>query len=174
MDDAQLIAAAARGDEEAFAALYRRHQGYVLALSARFGVTGDESLDILQETFIRVAKHLKRIRSSSRFTTFLYPVVRHLCIRRKRRGARLLFLGGTAEIEVLVPPDDPAEPLPPGIRILVASLPSHQREVVLLRFADDLSLEEIAQALSVPLGTVKSRLHLALAALRRNQEMADL
>jgi RNA polymerase sigma-70 factor (ECF subfamily) len=173
MDDGQLIEAAASGDEEAFAALYWRHRGYVLALSIRFGVTGDESLDILQETFIRVAKHLKSIRNSARFTTFLYPVVKHLCIRRKRKGARLLFLGGTAEIEVLVPPDDPADPLPPDIRSLVASLPSHQREVVLLRFADDLSLEEIAEALAIPLGTVKSRLHLALAALRRALETTD-
>ena len=61
---------------------------------------------------------------------------------------------------------------PAALRAAVASLPEGQREVLLMRFVDDMSMNEIALALSIPVGTVKSRLHNALAALRADPRTA--
>jgi RNA polymerase sigma-70 factor (ECF subfamily) len=97
--------------------------------------------------------------------TFLYPAVRNVAVRLRRKRARAQPLEEGVE---------PAAPESPGasreradLGDLVAGLPEAEREVVILRFADGLKLEEIAARLGLPLGTVKSRLHRALTELRR-------
>jgi RNA polymerase sigma-70 factor (ECF subfamily) len=119
---------------------------------------------VLQETFAYLARKFPGFRLSSRVTTFLYPTVKHFAetARRKRTKTR-----GTSPLpHALIAPiarvGDPRAEL----AAMLGSLPEAQREVVLMRFVDDFALEEIATALSVPLGTVKSRLHQALQSLR--------
>jgi RNA polymerase sigma-70 factor (ECF subfamily) len=97
----------------------------------------------------------------------LYPVVKHKSISVLRRRKKLVDLQAFREGK---PQDDlawqPAEPGGVGLNRLVSQLPEGHREVVWLRFGLDFRLEEIAQALEIPLGTVKSRLHNALKLLR--------
>jgi RNA polymerase sigma-70 factor (ECF subfamily) len=170
--DGALIEAARKGDEEAFETLYRRYREYVLIIASRYGVTGAAALDVLQETFFYFFRKLPDFELRARFSTFLYPVVKNLSLKKKAEGARLIgYENGGIDIGSL-PSGEKTEDS--GARILetVASLPVEQKETVLLRFADGMTLGEIAAALDIPLGTVKSRLHNALSALRRNEETA--
>ena len=161
--DEELVRAAGRGDAAAFEALYRRHRGLVLGLGRRFAGAA-LAADVAQEVFLYLVARLPELRLQGRLATFLYPVVKHVAAAARRRERR----PGPAEREVseeLIAPA-PAAPEDEDLAAALAALPEAQREVVLLRFADAFSLEEIAAALGIPLGTVKSRLHHALAGLR--------
>jgi RNA polymerase sigma-70 factor (ECF subfamily) len=112
--------------------------------------------------------------------TFLFPVVRHAAIRqmeRARRAAGVSSASGATIEPVAGTPATPGTSSADLARVLaeaVARLPEGQREAVHLRFAEGLSLAEIAEALHVPVGTVKSRLSLAMKALRERPELAEL
>ena len=160
--DQQLIAAINAGDAAAFDALYYRYRDRVLRLAVRFTGNHDDALDVLQETFAYLFRKFPGFVLTSRMTTFLYPAVRNLSLaaRRKRRGVELL----DAEMPGFVVPD-PAMARS-DLSAAMANLSTAHREVVLLRFVDDLTIDEIADVLDVPAGTVKSRLHHAIAAMR--------
>ena len=161
--DLELVAALNRGEDRAFDALYFRYRDWVTRLAMRFTRSADDSLDVMQETFLYVFGKFPGFTLSARMTTFLYPVVRNLSIaaRRKKRGMQTLELltepTGAAGVE-----DDPLADL----RVVMARLPETHREVMLMRFVDDMTVPEIALAMGIPEGTVKSRLHHAIANLR--------
>ena len=139
-EDRLLIAAARDGDERAFEDLYHRYRGYVLIVAARFGLSGDDALDVLQETFFYFFRTLPRFELRARFSTFLYPVVKNLTLKKKAKGSRLLsFSNGGIDIDALRAPEG-AEDWRCRIIETVNTLPSQQREVVLLRFVDGMSL----------------------------------
>ncbi len=98
-------------------------------------------------------------------TTFLYPVVKHLALAAKRKTMRLV----ADDVAIHSMPDesqeDPGDSRP-ELSAVLAALPDTHREVLLMRFVDGLSLVEIATALAIPVGTVKSRLHNALNTLK--------
>jgi RNA polymerase sigma-70 factor (ECF subfamily) len=165
--DPELIAAINGGDAAAFEVLYQRYRDWVVHLAAR--LTGDEhlALDVLQETFLYVLKKFPGFRLTAQFKTFLYPAVRNLSIAARRKTKRLQ----SDETELQAIADTAAQSQPAAaadLAFVLDGLPEEQREVLLLRFVDGLSLAEIASALGIPLGTVKSRLHNALAALKQD------
>ena len=159
--DADLVVAANAGDASAFDALYHRYKGWVVSLATRFTGDPDQALDVLQETYLYLLSKFPGFRLTSRLTTFLYPAVKNLSIAARRKSAR--FAAGAATLDHF---PAPAAVQDSELTAVVAGLPETHREVVLMRFVDGLSLEEIATALSIPLGTVKSRLHNALKTLR--------
>jgi len=137
-----------------FEAIYRAHRDWVVGLAYRFCGDRDEALDVMQEAFLYLWKKLPlRVKA----TTLLYPVVKHLALDRRRRK-RAESLPGELE---------GARGIPDDMRGLLAPLSEEHREIVMLRFAQGLDLAEIADALGIPLGTVKSRLHYALGELRK-------
>jgi RNA polymerase sigma-70 factor (ECF subfamily) len=162
--DQALIDAARAGDERAFETLYYRHREWVVRLALRFTGNEADALDVMQSTFAYLVDRLPRLTLTASMTTFLYPVVKHLAIDLKRKMRRQETRADIPDVEApardSVTRDDLAEAL--------ASLPDIQREVVLMRYVDDMTLGEIAAALVIPLGTVKSRLHNALDALSRD------
>ena len=163
--DRELIEAAKRGDVDAFEVLYLRYRDWVVSVAYRFSGHDDDALDVLQETFAYVLRKLPDLELHAQMRTFLYPAVKHLALSRRRasrRHQRLEVADDVAQPEAEREDDGHAE-----LAKRIATLPEPQREVVWLRFADDLDLKEIAATLDVPLGTVKSRLHHALEKLRR-------
>ena len=167
--DETLIAAVNHGDAAAFEVLYYRYRDWVAHLAFRF--TGDReiALDVLQETFLYFSKKFPGFRLTAKVTTFLYPAVRNYSIAARRKRDRLTPLD-SAQLEAA-----PAAPAPVrGLAEMLVDLPEEQREVLLLRFVDDLSLDEIAATLRIPLGTVKSRLHYALKTLRASDATKKL
>jgi len=161
--DQQLVAALNAGDTSGFDALYHRYRDCVVRLARRFTGSDDDALDVLQETFAYVFGKFPGFSLSAKMTTFLYPVVRNLSIAARKKSAR--HRGADPNMEPLIAPAAPAGGRA-ELALVMQALPEGQREAVLLRFVDGLSLQEIASALGIPEGTVKSRLHHALNALR--------
>lgn len=166
--DAQLVADLNAGDASAFDGLYYRYRDWVVAMSRRLTGNDQDALEVLQEVFAYVFAKFPGFTLSAKMTTFLYPVVKNLSIAARRKSGRLA--GDPAVFEPIAAPVAPADGRAELSQVL-AQLPPAQQEVVLLRFVDGLSLAEIAQALAVPEGTVKSRLHNAIAALRADEKI---
>jgi RNA polymerase sigma-70 factor (ECF subfamily) len=167
-DDQALIEAANRGEVAAFEALYYRYRDWVVRLAWRFTGNREDALDVLQETFAYLLRKLPRLRLTARMTTFLYPAVKNLSLAIVRKRKRLVFDEGALR-DVATRAAEHAQASRAELAAVLAGLPEAQREVVLMRFVDDMSLREIAVALRIPLGTVKSRLHNALKALRDDE-----
>lgn len=161
--DLDLIHRANGGDKDAFEKLYYRYREWVFSLACRFCGNEHDAADVLQDTFFYFLNKFPGFKLTCRLKTFLYPVVTHLALSCKEKGKK------TAPVEA---EDIPARPVRDENRErselaeAVRQLPAHQREVVMLKFADGLELTEIARALDIPVGTVKSRLHNALERLR--------
>jgi RNA polymerase sigma-70 factor, ECF subfamily len=167
--DAELVAAINNGDAAAFEVLYFRYRDWVVGLAYRFTGDSDAALDVLQETFLYVLRKFPGFRLTANFKTFLYPAVRNLSIAARRKAAR--YQATADELEQLehAPAPTAACPEAGDLPVVLSGLPEEQREVLRLRFVDGLSLAEIATAMDIPLGTVKSRLHNALQALRADE-----
>lgn len=159
-----LIAAANDGDEAAFVALYERHRVWVVRLAHRLTGNADDAQDVLQETFKYLLGKFPGFELTAAMTTFLYPVVKNLSlgILRQRRLERV----ADEELLANLPAGPETDPAGGELSAVLAALPATHREVVLMRFVDGMSLEEIGMALEIPIGTVKSRLHNALHQLK--------
>lgn len=158
--DHELIEAIRAGDGPAFETFYHRYRDWVVGLAYRFCGNREDALDVLQETFAYLLRKMPDFELRARMKTFLYPAVKHLALRRKELAHRQAPL--ETDPEAVERPSDDVEGF-------LRHLPEEQREVVWLRFSGGLALKEIAEALSIPLGTVKSRLHAALKALREQK-----
>jgi RNA polymerase sigma-70 factor (ECF subfamily) len=163
--DRRWIEAIRRGDEHAFEELYREHRDWVFRLALRLTGKHADALDVLQESFAYLLRRLPGLELRVGLRTFLYPAVQHLSAAARQKAGRAH--SDEEALESAPAPDSPPE----GGHLAAAlrRLPDPQREVLLLRFVDGLLLEEIAAALGIPLGTVKSRMHHALAALRADE-----
>ncbi|MGH7178305.1 MAG: RNA polymerase sigma factor [Tepidisphaeraceae bacterium] len=164
--DTQIISDINAGDDASFEALYYRYRDWVVRLARRRTSNDEDALEVLQETFAYLARKFPGFQLTAAMTSFLYPVVTNLSIAARRESRR--FQVGGQELETS---QERRSPDPAGVTDLAAALsglPGIHREVVLLRFVDDLSLQEISDALSLPLGTVKSRLHYAIGCLRHD------
>jgi len=168
--DRELVRAASQGDRSAFEAIYFRHRDWVVRLAGRLTGDRDDALDVPQETFAYLWRKLPDLELRARLTTFLYPAVKNLSIAAARKRRRYVTGDDLPEppVEAPAPGSSRAE-----LAAVVGVLPEGQRDVLLMRFVDSMSLDEIAAALAIPLGTVKSRLHNALAALREDQRTRD-
>ena len=158
----------------AFEALYARHKDFVIRVALRFVRDRDTALDVLQETFGYLLRKFppsgEGLTLTAQLTTFLYPVAKNNALTLLRKADRFPTAG---EIE----PDDLGQfdaDEPGDLASVLAALPEERREVILMRFVDGMSLQEIADALEIPLGTVKSRLHLAIKQLRESPSITDL
>ena len=162
--DGELVAAINAGDWSAFEVLYFRYRDWVYRLAWRFSGDEADAQDVVQEVFVYLAKKFPGLELTAGMTTLLYPAVKHTAItlRKKRRRMEML---GDMEIEGR---DEGDEDLRGQLREVMRGLSEEHREVVLMRFVDDMSLEEIAGALGVPTGTVKSRLHHAVRGMRED------
>jgi RNA polymerase sigma-70 factor (ECF subfamily) len=167
-NDQQLVHDACAGDGTAFDALYYRYRDWVVTLAYRFTHNHDDALDVLQETFSYVLRKFPHLQLTASMKTFLYPAVRNLSIeiRRKRRRSS----GGEEALAFLPDPSAATKPALEDLAAVLSALDAAHREVLLMRFVDGLKLEEIAAALSIPLGTVKSRMHNALQQLRADPD----
>lgn len=164
-DDAALLAAAASGDQHAFARLVERHAGMVMAVCRRYA--GDDAEDAAQETFVKAWRAASTFSGRSSVRTWLYRIAVNAARDRLRRDRRR---PATADVDVadlaerLSDPADIDEQLAargvdPALRRALAQLPPTQREVVVLADVFGLGHAELAHRQSVAPGTIKSRLH---------------
>lgn len=118
--------------------------------------------DLLQDTFVRALAHPDRLRTSISQRAYLFGIARHVGIDALRRQRPTVEMAADAPASTNAP-DGRLEPM----RQAISRLPEPQREALILKLQQDLSYAEIAEALDIPVGTVRSRLHLALLHLRR-------
>lgn len=183
--DVYLVERALDGDIVGFEKLVSRYQNKLLGYVARMtNGDRDEAEDIVQEAFIKAYRSLDGFRGQSSFSTWIYKIATNLCIdharARKRRPQSAYSLdepyekdgdeGGGREIA-----DDRFEPgkgverdeMRQLVRETVASMPEKQRQVLVMCDLQGMAYEDIAAALDIPLGTVKSRIFHARADLAR-------
>jgi len=172
----------ARDAAAAFAVLYRRHRDFVLRVALRFVAERELAHDALQETFTYLLRQFpptgRGLTLTARLTTYLYPIAKNFALTSARKSRR--YTHADDELIEALPdadertPEKAADTSSDALDRALACLSPERREVLTLRFVDDLSLEEIAGALDIPLGTVKSRLHLAIKALRNDPTINEL
>lgn len=159
------------GDADAFSPLVEAYQKNVYNLALRMTGNPEDALDMAQEAFIRAYNSLSSFRGDSKFSVWLYRIVSNVCLDflRARKGRTAVPLSQTdpdGEDAALEIPDERALPeaeleralTRDAVRRGLQALPDDQREILLLREIQGLSYEEIAAALSLEGGTVKSRI----------------
>lgn len=166
-----------RRDPELFDRLIERYQHRLLRYLVFLTGNRELSEDIFQETWIRVMERGKQYNGKAKFDTWLFAIARHLVIdwSRKKTATSLEALQEQFGNEnAFDPPSSAPSPFDAvttrenreSVQSALARLDSLHREVLVLRFHEELSLEEIAAVTDAPLSTVKSRLYRGLAALK--------
>jgi RNA polymerase sigma-70 factor, ECF subfamily len=175
-EERRLVAAAARGSQAAFEALYRRHAPRVYALCLR--MTGQVALaeDCSQEAFVQAWRNLGRFESRSAFGTWLHRIAVNAVLQQGRRRGEALGLEDSAEREAAdVLPDvtleDPAARR--DLEVAIASLPERARHVLVLVGVYGHTHEEAAAMLGVAEGTCKAQLHRARELLTQRLESQE-
>ena len=171
MDEDKIVQRARRGDAAAFEQLVTAYRDRVYRLALRLCGNEADADEAAQDAFLAAWRGLPNFRGESKFSTWLYQLVNHAAIDLLRREKRQVAAGDIDEVDA---PDTAPSPhrlaerneQRQAVREAVLALPEEQRQVVVLRFMEELSYEEIGAALHLPTGTVKSRLNRAKAALR--------
>ena len=171
-----MVKAARRGDADAWDALFRAYQLPVYVFVIKMVRNETIALDLVQETFIAATKYLGSLKNDERFVSWLFSIARQKCAGHWRKHK---------EVEPLPEQDLEAseDPMPHDWMIAaereshlheqIEKLPEPHREVIVLFFLEEFSIEEIAEITDSKPGTVKSRLHYAKKTLRKLLESAN-
>ncbi|HEV7690531.1 MAG TPA: RNA polymerase sigma factor [Hyphomonadaceae bacterium] len=164
LSDEQLVGLAAGGDRAAYGELARRHARFVRDLMRRMGADQATADDLTQDAFIDAMRSLPGYRLDAPFTAWIRTVAARLYLKRKQKDARLVVMAEP------VGEDQAAESMDPAVRMdlnaALATLSPAERTCVTLCHGAGLTGQEIADALDVPLGTVKSHVTRGLDKLR--------
>jgi len=166
-DDIALMAAVQAGRREAFAVLIGRHQLKLVNFFRRQGAYHDAE-DLTQETLLRLFRYRHKYRPTAKFTTFLYTLARHVWVdhlRQMQKRERIAERGAAEQPDCDDRAQDQAR-VRLDAQTALDQLPEKLRSVVVLSLYQGLRYEDIAAVLSVPVGTVKSRMFLAMIRLR--------
>lgn len=180
LEDSMLISRAQAGDRSAFNALVSKHQQRAYQYAYRLTRNADEAQDVVVEAFLRVFNALHNFKGQSSFITWLYRIMTNCYLDHKKRdkSKRNVSLETTIQTEsgelTRQIEDDGPSPYEETERDArsrrmdhaVSQLPEFQRAMIVMYHAEMMSYEEIAAALDLPVGTVKSRLNRARLSLR--------
>lgn len=181
--DTRLIKLARKGDQGAFAELVALYKDKIFHLAYRMLSNRHEAEDIVQETFLRVYKNWNRYDEKQKFSTWIYRIATNLCIDRLRKRRPQYYLDAEMNDQdgtdgyALIPGD---ERTPESEYLLsekqqmihqaIEGLPAKYKSVIILRYLQELSLQEIGDILDMPVTTVKTRVHRGREFLRKKLE----
>jgi RNA polymerase sigma-70 factor, ECF subfamily len=181
-DDWLLVAASKNGDQEAFAQLVQRYQRRVFNLVYRMLQQYEEATEITQETFLAAWQGLTAFRGDARFPTWLYRIAYNCCLKqlelRKRDRALQVALQAEqvlqdANNEQRTDAELDAHDRQALIREHLSQLPAKYRIVLILRHLQDMTYEEMAEILTIPIGTIKTHLFRARNLLKERLQAHD-
>ena len=163
----ELVERCRRGDEGAFQELVDRYKDLVFALIARTVQDRSRAEDLAQEVFLRIHRGLPYFRGEARLSTWIYRIVANVCVQDHARPAAAVAFDSVI--------GDPSVPdrqfgdleLRDRLEKAIARLPANYRLLVAAHYLRGIQYEELAEALQLPLGTVKTQLHRAKQQLRR-------
>lgn len=190
-DDRRLISEALAGRTDSFGELVLRYQDRLFHVANRVVDNPDDALDVVQDTFVSAYQSLASFKGDAEFFTWLYRIAFNTAISAKRRKRPTISLdagrvGGSGKSEETgIDPEDRAADVAPDAamersedeRLLtaaIAKLSQEHRAVLLMKDIDGLKYEDIAEAMRVPIGTVRSRLHRARLELRNLLEPGSI
>ncbi len=158
------------GDKDAFAELIERYQAPLRYFISRLSANPETAEDIFQDTWLTVIRRIHSLKKTDAFSTWLYRIARNKVYQQFRRKRKLFELNEN----IAVPNDTENEVFSTEDaakihRCLKELLPEY-REVLMLRFLEQMSYEQISQVINCSLGTVKSRIHYAKLALKKEME----
>jgi len=173
--DLELVRRAQKGDVKAFEELLGRYRRKVFGLAMGMVGNRDDAMDVMQDAFVRVYRHLGSFQGDSSFYTWVYRITMNLCIDHVRKAGRMRAApyedrlahevaegGGVPIVSVRhdVNPEKAARRHEVMEKLVAAleTLPRHHRQVIVMREFEGLTYEEMAQVLQVPKGTIMSRL----------------
>ena len=170
-DEKTAVHKAQKGDQAAFAWLVESYQGPVYRLALRMGLSPADAEEAAQNAFLAAWRGLPSFRGEANFSTWLYRLASNAAVDVLRREKKY---ENQWDIEDLQRPDaapSPQEQLErqdtrQAVRAAMAALPAEFRQVLVLRYLQEMSYQEIAQALALPEGTVKSRINRAKGQLK--------
>lgn len=178
--DQQLVERVRGGDKRAFDVLVRKYQGRIAGLVSRYVFDHGDVEDVVQEVFIKAYRALDRFRGDSAFYTWLYRIAvntakNHLVASGRRPPGQDVDaeeVVNSSAGEKLQEPDSPersmmTRQIAERLEETLESLPEDLREAIILRELDGMSYEEIAEVMSCPIGTVRSRIFRAREAIDR-------
>ena len=177
--DEELVAAFQNGDAAAFDALVGRWDRKIQGAIYRVLGAGEDSRDLCQEVFLKAYRALGTFKREARFSSWLYQIALNACRDRlrRRRGRVQVSLDDAADALEATQDHQPsaldlveARDLARAVQAAMATLPHEQREVIALKEYQGLTFVEIAEALDVPVSTVKTRLYRGLGQLRQQLE----
>jgi RNA polymerase sigma-70 factor (ECF subfamily) len=162
-----LVVRCQTGDEEAYRELVGRFSPRLRYFLRKLLPLGDRAEDLLQEVWFDVFRQLPGLQEAGAFTPWIYRIARGKATLELRRNGRVPPAADLPEA-VAAPQEEPEFSPEDAARIHAAldELPADQREVLVLRFLEELSYDEIAHIVACPLGTVRSRIHYAKQALQ--------
>jgi RNA polymerase sigma-70 factor (ECF subfamily) len=163
----ELVERCRRGDEGAFQELVDRYKDLVFALIARTVQDRSRAEDLAQDVFLRIHRGLPYFRGEARLSTWIYRIVANVCVQDHARPA-----APQAFDPVIVDPSVPDRQfgdleLRDRLEKAIARLPANYRLLVAAHYLRGIQYEELAEALQLPLGTVKTQLYRAKQQLRR-------
>ncbi len=161
--------AAAAGDAEAFGGIVGRHQLRLFNFFRKMGANIETAEDLTQETFLRLYRWRERYHHGASFKTFLFTLARHAWVDSLRKRGRTVSTTADEEIFLHVPHPESgsgAAELRMDMQQALNAISEAHREVVALHVYEGLNYQEISTVLSIPQGTVKSRMFNALRQLR--------
>jgi RNA polymerase sigma factor (sigma-70 family) len=171
-DEQLLVVRCQLGEPEAFDALIDRWHGPLWVYIRRMTGRDDEAQDVLQDVWLRVVRGIARLRDAARLRAWLFGIARRVLmdrLRQKYAAPPIAEIEGCDVAAGPTPLDRDAEL--DALHAALERLPLVEREVLTLFYLRDLSLAELADALDVPVGTVKSRLFRARRLARTEMEM---
>jgi RNA polymerase sigma-70 factor (ECF subfamily) len=170
--DAQTIEACKRGDRAAFQLLFETYKDRVYSVAFHF--CGDEAMadDATQQVFLKLFSAIDQFRQDAQFTTWLYRIVVNTCVDEQRKRKRFVPFSPEVEVKNLVARSSQEESysrrqVAASVKAAIANLSPKLRLPILLKYVEDLSYEEIAEAIGCSKGTVASRLNRGHKSLAR-------
>jgi RNA polymerase sigma-70 factor (ECF subfamily) len=165
--DRDLVARFQAGDEDAFVILMQRHERRVYNLAYRMLGTPEDARDATQDAFLSCFRHLPTFRGEAAFSTWLHRIAVNACYDMGRRRKPVASLEDDLVDEPATGDHADQAAASADIQLALLEVPPEFRSVLILHELQDLPLDDIARALEVPIGTVKSRLHRGRVALGR-------
>jgi len=174
-DDIALVAASQAGDQEAFSLLVQRHQRRVFNIVFRMLQNYEETNEVTQETFLAAWQGLKTFRGDARFSTWLYRIAYNCSLKQLELRKRDWALQSAMEeehnnSEEQISTKLEAQDRQRLVREHLLQLPTKYRAVLILRHLQDMSYEEMAEILTMPIGTIKTHLFRARNLLKERLE----
>jgi len=180
--DKELIEKVKLGDEQAITMLINLYKDKIYFLGCRMLGNKEEAEDICQETFIRVYTNIDKYDDNHKFSTWVYKIATNLCIDRIRKNKKNVFSldnngdkGENIDLYSIVPDSglNPEEEVILNeqknlIQLSFEGLPIKYRTIMILRYVDELKLQEISEILDLPVTTIKTRLHRGREHMRGN------